>query len=54
VLKTNEVWKKNVLLEKELLNKADRIIVVTSEMKKLFLNKGIGTEQKIDIIYNGY
>jgi glycosyltransferase involved in cell wall biosynthesis len=47
-------WKKNVLLEKELLNKADRIIVVTSEMKKLFLNKGIGTEQKIDIIYNGY
>ncbi|MCO5237723.1 MAG: glycosyltransferase [Chitinophagaceae bacterium] len=41
-------------VEKRILAKADIIIVNTPEVKKLFLQRGIGTENRIQVITNGY
>ena len=47
-------WKMDTEKEKELLNFADKIIVVTQEMKRLLIKKGIGNEYKIEVVYNGF
>ncbi len=41
-------------MEASLLAKADILIVNTNEVKKLFLKRGIGTEDSIRVITNGY
>jgi hypothetical protein len=41
-------------IEASLLSKADLLIVNTNEVKKLFLKRGIGTEDSIRVITNGY
>jgi len=47
-------WRFDRKREIRVLNKADKIIVVTNEMKNLLLEMGVGTEEKIHVIYNGY
>lgn len=41
-------------MEKKILQKADILIVNTPEVKKLFLKRGIGNEDTIRVITNGY
>ncbi len=47
-------WQASRLLEKVCFSIADKIIVNTNEVKKLYIKRGLKSEDKIEVITNGF
>lgn len=47
-------WKKQRKWEAKMFRLADKLVVNTPEVKKLYLKRGLVTENKIEVLTNGY